>query len=289
MRWPEGLHAWNEKIAILGSPAAPGLTAGERRHLRSRVSHASTHATSIAVATTENEFRQAENLVRSAYSGLGYDTGFLGSQSSGQRQDPMRLTVLARIGNQPVGTFTAFLDGPDGMQAELSYPDEIAAIRAMGRPLAELGQFATRPFDSLPMSQRVISALLNAGYLLCASLKQQRLAIVFEVNPHHVNYWRSLGWQVAGPPRHCVRVNAPSVLMILDFDAYTQTLHQCWPLHTHGAGRRYGPWHRIIRYSMLWEDIGGVLARIDASSRMHAESAHRRPATAPAIPLEAPP
>ncbi len=286
MQWPEGLYLSNEKIAIIGSLATRLFTDCERRSWRSRLAHTSTHTTSIYAAVTDDEFRLAANLAQSAYAGLGYDTGFLASPNLSHRKDPRRLTILACLGSQPVGTLTAFLDGPGGIQADQAHPEAIDAIRATGRSVVEFGQFAVLSFDHLQSSQRVVCALLNGGYLLCASLNRPRISVISEVNPHHVKYWCSLGWQVAGPPRRCARVNAPGVLMVLDFDAYAQTLQQCWPLHTRRPEMQHGPWHRLVRYSMLWEDIGGVLARVGTGSGTPAATTHRHQLTVPATPLE---
>ncbi|MEO0317048.1 MAG: hypothetical protein RL404_725 [Pseudomonadota bacterium] len=295
MRQANGLHSWTGRISIIGSTAAHALAQGERRNLRPRLSGGASCASSLTVARTEEEFRQAEHLVLSAYAGLGYDTQFLVSQHGDRRTDPSRLTILSSLDCQPAGTFTVFLDGPHGVQADLAYPEAIDAIRSTGQSIVELGQFATLPFDNFQSSQIVISALHNGVYLLCASLKQKRTTIVFEVNPHHVKYWRSLGWRVVGPPRRCDRVNAPGVLMVVDFADYTQTLLQCWPLHARHQEMAGRAWQRVIRYSMLWEDVDGVLARIRGHAPTHAGAMPRdlsgeplRSPSFPAIPAAGP-
>lgn len=174
------------------------------------------------------------------------------------------------------------------MQADLAYPDAIAALRRAGNAIVELGQFATQPFDNLQAAQTVISALHNGVYLICASLNEEQLRIVFEVNPHHVKYWCSLGWQVIGPPRLCDRVNAPGVLMVMDFADYTQTMLQCWPLHARNQQVVHRAWQRVIRYSMLWEDVDGVLARIGNNRPSHSDAAQHGPASDVAMPAVLP-
>jgi hypothetical protein len=285
MQGAQGLSRWNGSISIIGSAAAVRHGV-ERRNIRKPFQRPFTQATAISIARTDEQYRQAAHLVRSAYADLGYDTTFLVSKNIERRADPRQLTILAYLDHEPAGTFSMFLDGPEDVQADLAHPEAIDALRASGRSIVEMGRFATRLFDSLVTSQRVIGALLNGVYLLCASLKQAQTTIVFEVNPHHASYWHSLGLQVVGPPRHCDRVNAPGILMVMDFEVYTRIMLECWPPHARTQPQTWRAWHRIIQYSLPWEDVDGVLNRISRDTRQAPDDASRQPSDELPIPLQ---
>lgn len=252
-----------DEIAILeGSSAERTYSQIERRKSRPTHPRSSKYSTSIFIARSESDFWQARNLVRSAYSEVGYDTSFLNPCRSSETARQERTTLIAQLDKKMVGTFTTFIDGPAGLKSEQAYPEEIGAFRREGKSIVELGQFAVQHFDSLQMTQMAFSAMNNGLYLVCANLRRKQLAIVFEVHPHHVKYWNSLGWKIVGPPRRCHRVNAPGVLMLMEFSAYEEVFKQCWLRRSSPDNTTARAWDRMIRYSMLREDVEGALLRV---------------------------
>jgi hypothetical protein len=63
----------------------------------------------------------------------------------------------------------------------------------------------------------VLAALFHVSYIY-GHLLMRYDNLLIEVNPRHVRYYqRMLGFRATGAPRQNLRVNAPAVLMSLDF------------------------------------------------------------------------
>jgi hypothetical protein len=107
------------------------------------------------------------------------------------------------------------LDGLDGMSSAEAFAPEIDALRAAGRRVCEFTKLAVDPDAG---TKRVLAALFHVAYLVAHRMRGYD-TLVMEVNPRHVRYYKGmLGAKVLGPERLNRSVNAPAVLLSIEFD-----------------------------------------------------------------------
>lgn len=137
--------------------------------------------------------------------------------------DPNLFTFAAYDSGQLVGTVSLRFDSPAGLAAEQLYPQEVAALRGDGRHLCEFTRLA---LDENALSKEVLGSLFHASYLYAHVVRGLTHAVI-EVNPRHVAFYRRvLHFRVAGPQRHNARVDAPAVLLALEFDVLARELER---------------------------------------------------------------
>jgi hypothetical protein len=155
--------------------------------------------------------RQSTNvLLRARYAFRGYTTVALPTDPKANR-----ITLTALEDNTIIGTITIGLDGPEGMASEDVFGDVIADMRAKGRKVCEFTKLAVDPLSG---TKRVLAALFHVAYIVGHRMRGFE-TLVMEVNPRHVKYYeRMLGAKVAGESRLNRTVNAPAVLLSIDFD-----------------------------------------------------------------------
>ena len=125
------------------------------------------------------------------------------------------LILVATASGEPLGTLTLRFDGPRGLRADETYGEQLAAARAQGRRVCELGRFAVA---RSARSSAVIEALFAAVHRKVRD-RRDVTDVFIEVNPRHV-YRYKFGFCVAAEERQCARVHAPSVLLRLDVAAF---------------------------------------------------------------------
>ncbi|HRD83684.1 MAG TPA: long-chain N-acyl amino acid synthase [Rubrivivax sp.] len=151
----------------------------------------------------------ASLLLKNRYSWRGYQTVSLPTD-----QTANRITLSAVEDEATIGTITVGLDGPEGLNSEDVFGDEIAALRAEGRRVCEFTKLAVDPITG---TKRVLSALFHVAYVVAHRIRKYD-TLVIEVNPRHVRYYeRMLGFRVIAPARMNRSVNAPAVLLVADF------------------------------------------------------------------------
>jgi hypothetical protein len=170
------------------------------------------------IAVRQDQVLAAEDLVRRRYAWRGYrlssDAPFTVEQATARIP---RITLLAENKGQLIGTLTVRPDSADGLFAEQTYPDEIAAMRRDGHRLGELVKLAVeegadwkQALDSLVQSAYVITRVVHA-----------LTDVVIEVNPRHARFYqRVFGFVVAAAERVCERAGAPAVLLRLDLEQF---------------------------------------------------------------------
>ena len=128
-------------------------------------------------------------------------------------QRAQRYTLTAASRSQTLGTITVGLDGPEGLNCDALFAEEVHALRAAGLRLCEFTRLAV---DAAAQSRQVLAALFHAAYLVAYRIGGfDRLLI--EVHPRHVRvYERMFGACVVGAQRHHPGVDAPAVLLSLD-------------------------------------------------------------------------
>ena len=161
----------------------------------------------IRVARTRDTSDQAGGLVRKRYASRGYLV-------PGAKPDPNLFTFVAYNSGDLVGTVSLRLDSSRGLSADELYKAEVNTLRSGTTRICEFTRLA---IDVNAGSKWVLAGLFHTAYLF-AHRVSGRDAAVIEVNPRHVRYYEKiLGFRVIGPKRTNRRVNAPAVLMALDF------------------------------------------------------------------------
>lgn len=125
------------------------------------------------------------------------------------------IVCTARDGEHIVGTLSVRMDGPQGLHADLLFGAELAEWRASRVKLCEFGSLAVDRHSH--NAKRVLAQIFHLGYLH-AHRREGCERLVIEVNPRHVAFYRRyLGLLPYTMARHNPRVDAPAVLMSIDF------------------------------------------------------------------------
>lgn len=163
----------------------------------------------------------AFDLVKRRYA----DRGLLVSREpdGGRRQDDDVVCTAREPGTaRIVGTLSVRFDGPQGLHADLLFKAELDQWREDGVGLCEFGGLAVGRHSREP--KRVLAQLFHLGYLH-AHRRAGCERLVVEVNPRHVGFYqRCLGLRPLTPPRHNPRVDAPAVLMSVEFAAIREQI-----------------------------------------------------------------
>lgn len=131
------------------------------------------------------------------------------------RNEAGDIVCTARNGEHIVGTLSVRFDGKAGLHADSLFGAELADWRAGGVKLCEFGSLAVDRHSH--NAKRVLAQLFHLGYLH-AHRKARFERLIIEVNPRHVAFYRRyLGLLPFTTARHNPRVNAPAVLMSIDF------------------------------------------------------------------------
>lgn len=137
--------------------------------------------------------------------------------------NPAYFTIFAANAEGHIlGTLTLGLDSAAGLMADEMYKAEVDVARSEGGRVAELVRLAV---DTCPEAREVLASLLHMAYL-CGRVIHGVTDTFIEVNPRHVSYYKRLfGFEIAGAPKTCPRVNAPAVLLRLRLERIHQAAH----------------------------------------------------------------
>lgn len=200
----------------------------------------------IRFADSKGRRSSASMLINKMYSWRGYQTGELIST-------PNQITLVANIGDQPVGTLTLSLDSPSGLLADELYRDAIDAVRQEKRFVCELIKLAV---DQNASSKQVLATIFHIAYIY-GRLIRKVTDLLIEVNPRHVNFYkRMLGFVQIGEERQCPRVDAPAVLLRLDLD-YTDE-----QIRLHGGKTGQSQERSLYPYFFSLREQEGILGRL---------------------------
>lgn len=163
----------------------------------------------IRSADSSGERSSASILINRMYATRGYRSTPLPDE-----QLPTRITLVASEHDATIGTITIGFDSPTGLNVDDLFAQETDRRRDAGRKLCEFTKLA---MDSVVRSRRVLASLFHVAYIYAHRMMGFD-DLMIEVNPRHVRYYeRMLGFKAVGKPRLNLRVNAPAVLMCLDF------------------------------------------------------------------------
>jgi hypothetical protein len=165
---------------------------------------------SLHTAHSLNQQRMAQQLVGRRYAARGYQYS-----APAEANAPNQITLNASAPDSALATLTVRFDSSLGLYADAAFGAEVDALRRAERKLCEFTKLALA--DDLP-SQRILGALFHMAYIHAHHMRRCDVGVI-EVNPRHVGYYRRmLGFNVCSEPRTNLRVQAPAVLLCVEFD-----------------------------------------------------------------------
>ena len=169
----------------------------------------------VRLADNDGRRNTASMLVKKMYAWRGYKIAWHA------KQQPNRITLVASHGTSPMATISIGFDSPDGLMVDGLYKQEIDELRANGAKVCEFTKLAV---DGAIRSKRVLATLFHIAYIYAH--KMNAFSDLFiEVNPRHVRFYEQmLGFKQFGPERLNPRVNAPAVLLRLEFSHLAEQL-----------------------------------------------------------------
>lgn len=196
----------------------------------------------VKVASTAAEIEAAARVLHDAY----VARGLLPAHASGVRVTPHLIlpttaTFIAKRGDEVVGTMALILDGPLGLPMDKIYGEEIAALRAQGRKLAEVGALCVAKGHR----RQGISFLLNKIMLHCARELLGVDDLVIAVHPDaEVLYRAALLFHRIGPTRSYPGLNKTALATALRLDVRAAPALY---LRTFGKAKRLSnPYHMYV-------------------------------------------
>lgn len=166
----------------------------------------------IRAANSAGQRSSASILVNRMYGARGY----LSVAAPGQEQPPHQMTLTATERDEAVGTLTIGFDNPGGLLADDLFKPEVDALRAQRKAVCEFTKLAMDGTVK-SKSKRALASMFHVAYIYAHRI-HRFTTLVIEVNPRHVAYYeRMLGFQAIGEERLNRRVNAPAVLLKLEF------------------------------------------------------------------------
>ena len=206
----------------------------------------------IRAASTAGQRSSANILIKRRYAWRGYQPALLPAQ-----ENLDRITLVASDEDATIGTMSVGFDGAEGLLVEDLFPHEVRRLRDSGHRVCEFTKLA---MDSTQGSKRVLASLFHVAYIYAYRVRGFDCLLI-EVNPRHVKYYQKiLGFEVMGSKRMNPRVNAPAVLLFLDFS------------HTEQQIGRFGgqPQLSVIErslypYSFSLAEEAGIVGRLKIS------------------------
>ncbi len=163
----------------------------------------------IRLADSHGRREAAGLLVKRRYAWRGYEVG------TTQGVHPNRITLSASNREGVVATIAVGLDSVAGLFVDKLYGSEVDSIRA--RAQRKVCEFTKLAMDRLVRSKRVLASLFHVAYIFAHRINSYQ-ELLIEVNPRHVLFYeRMLGFEVRSEAKLNPRVDAPAVLMALDF------------------------------------------------------------------------
>jgi hypothetical protein len=176
----------------------------------------------VSVATSRQDLRVAQDLVRRQYAARGYFADTERADNAPPDVAKRASVILARNRGRAVGTLTVVIDSSAGLFADEANRKFIEPLRGNGRRLSELVRLAVshqRETDS----RKVLAALFNAAHGI--GVANGLHDVLIEVNPRHVGFYRrTLCFEVAAEAGVCPRVTAPSVLLRMNLADLTRKI-----------------------------------------------------------------
>jgi hypothetical protein len=226
----------------------------------------------IRTADSHGLRSSASILINRMYATRGYQSKGLPAE-----QQPTRITLVASEVEDTIGTISIGFDSPSGLNVDDLFSEETDALRDAGHKICE---FTTLAMDSVVRSKRVLASLFHVAYIYGHRMMGFDCLLI-EVNPRHVRYYeRMLGFKVIGPQRLNRRVNAPAVLLCLDF------AHARDQIAVFGGKAESSPLERsLYPYFFSHPEEAGIVGRLNRPQPAAAQANSRpgRRAFSPAL------
>lgn len=156
----------------------------------------------IRLAHNDASRSAATMLVQQRYAWRGYKAGEIMKQ-------PNRVTLVAYLEEQIVGSLNIGYDSPEGLSADERYREEIDALRAQGLSVGEITKLA---IDEHVGSKQVLAGMINIAYLY--GIMHGVTDAVIEVTPRHKPFYqRMLDFKQIAGERFYAASNTNVVLM----------------------------------------------------------------------------
>jgi len=206
----------------------------------------------IRLASNQERRQSAVFLVEKMYSWRGYKTSTIAAKPG---EDVARIALMVYgQDNRPIGTLTVGFDNPNGLLADELYREELDGMRQQGCRLLEFTKLAIDRNSN--NSNRIVAALTNVAYLY-GKLSNCNTAVI-EVNPRHVAFYQSkLGFRQVGPEKICPRVNAPAILLALDWSIMADEIKKYGGRKDDGTAGK-----SLYRYFFDERDEAGLTKRL---------------------------
>lgn len=170
---------------------------------------------------------RAKILLQRMYAWRGYmpssSEGNINPEMEEDVNDGSKATLVAMAHEKAIGTLTVGFDDVEPFAATAIFADEIAELRRQGGKLCEFTSLAVKE----PVcSREVLASLFHTAYIYANHLHGASRVII-EVNPRHVGFYRTvLSFVAVGKEKINQKVNAPSVLMALEFSRVREMLNR---------------------------------------------------------------
>lgn len=153
----------------------------------------------------------ASMLVNQAYSRLGYVQREANHPATTEAEAAAVLHAVHD--DHTLGTLSVNFDSSAGLNADALYRRQIDDFRAQGKSC----EFTRLALDTEQAGREVLCSLFYMAYVFSHIVHGARHLFI-EVNPRHQCFYeRMLGFHRLGEEKLCQRVNAPAVLLHLDF------------------------------------------------------------------------
>ena len=236
---------WERTLIAYTQPSLKNVSASSAGDLR-EPARTEQQRVKLRLAHDDRRAGEASLLIQKMYATRGYPANSV-------KRDDMRMTIMAYLDEQVVGTITLNLDSEAGLLADQLYPQEVNQLRAEGKKIGELTKLAISPrADGL----RIYAGLLHIAYIYGRRIYEYT-DLVLEVVPRHVNFYvKMLGCKPLGPERLNPRVNAPVQLLHLPAD-YVDAM-----IDAYGGRGGEAKTRMLYAYFFSRRDEEGILARL---------------------------
>lgn len=203
----------------------------------------------IRLASNQGRRTSASMLIKKMYSWRGYETSATFAGDS-----PNRITLVASADAVTLGTITVGLDSPSGLLVDALYKQEIDPLRESGHRVCEFIKLA---IDHGIRSKRVLGAIFHIAVIYARGIHRYT-DLLIEVNPRHVFFYeKMLGFKRFGPERTNPRVNAPAVLLHLEFSYLEEQVERFGGQAALGTGER-----SLYPYFFSPSEARGITSRL---------------------------
>ena len=230
----------------------------------------------IKTVESEDRRRLVESLLRNRYAWRGYKSVSLPTDRSVHK-----FTLAAVEDEVTIGSITVSFDGPEGLSVDSAFREEVDALRARGRRICEFVRLAVDPTVG---TKRVLASLFHVAYIVAHRIRGYDTLLI-EVNPRHVRYYeRMLGFKRLSEERLNDSVNAPAVLLGVDFAYVMRQIGEFG-----GQPERMATERSLYPASFSLTEEAGILARMRAKQALLDRKRAEAAAQGESVPGTTPP